>query len=116
MLPKLRYLAIASVAGTLLLPALAVAQAPPQQRAHLVPKKEQSGPKDCVHTRTTSKADPQVPEGQNLSRQLAQANGVICPPPQVDPKMTKKPAPGGGTMPVIRPPGSDQNHTGTEPK
>jgi hypothetical protein len=48
---------------------------------------------------------------QNLSDKLAKSNGVICPPGNVDPDM-QKPAPGGGRMKVIPPPGGpggDQN-------
>jgi hypothetical protein len=47
----------------------------------------------------------------NLSDKLASSNGVICPPSGVDPEM-QKPAPGGGRMKVIPPPGGpggDQN-------
>ena len=49
--------------------------------------------------------------GANLSDKLASSNGVICPPSNVDPDM-QKPAPGGGRMKVIPPPGGpggDQN-------
>jgi hypothetical protein len=48
---------------------------------------------------------------RNLSDKLANSNGVICPPENVDPDM-QKPAPGGGRMKVIPPPGGpggDQN-------
>jgi hypothetical protein len=41
----------------------------------------------------------------NLSDQLAQSKGVICPPAGVDTEMQQKP-PEGGTMKVIPPPGS----------
>jgi hypothetical protein len=55
--------------------------------------------------------DSTVGSGSNLSDKLASSNGVICPPAGVDPEM-HKPAPGGGRMPVIPPPGGpggDQN-------
>lgn len=117
MVRKLRCYGLAIAAAALLTPAVAAAQAPPNERPRLVPKKELSRPEDCVRTRATTGEglDVRGPEGRALSRQLAQANGVICPPPQVDPDM-KKPALDGGTMPVIRPPGRDTDHGGTEPE
>jgi hypothetical protein len=51
----------------------------------------------------------------NLSDQLAQSNGVICPPSGVDPKMTAPP-PGGGATPVIPPPGAPGGDPNTIPK
>jgi hypothetical protein len=52
--------------------------------------------------------------GQNLSRQLSQSNGVICPP-QTDPGM-KQPAPNQGTMPIIPPPGTPGGNPNVQPK
>jgi hypothetical protein len=113
MVPKIRVIGWAVLVGAFLVPSLAAAQAPPHRQNRVAPKKEQSGPKDCVSTRATTGqgADATAPEGQALSRQLARSNGVICPPP-TDPEM-KKPAPGGGTMPVIPPPDGKR---GIEPK
>ncbi len=51
----------------------------------------------------------------NLSDKLANSNGVICPPSSVDPEM-QKPAPGGGRMKVIPPPGGPGGDPGTIPK
>jgi hypothetical protein len=51
----------------------------------------------------------------NLSDQLAQSNGVICPPSGVDPKMAAPP-PGGGATPVIPPPGTPGGDPNTIPK
>jgi|SRR6516162_4038112 hypothetical protein len=51
----------------------------------------------------------------NLSDQLAQANGVICPPAGVDPKMAAPPRQGGAT-PVIPPPGAPGGDPNTIPK
>ena len=53
--------------------------------------------------------------GSNLSDQLANSNGVICPPTNVDPEM-QKPAPGGGRMKVIPPPGTPGGDESTIPK
>jgi hypothetical protein len=49
------------------------------------------------------------PDGSNLSRKLAQSNGVLCPPEHVDPAMRAPTPPDGGRMRVIRPPGSPGN-------
>jgi hypothetical protein len=51
----------------------------------------------------------------DLSDQLAQSNGVICPPSGVDPKMATPP-PRGGATPVIPPPGSPGGDPNTIPK
>ena len=53
--------------------------------------------------------------GANLSDKLASSNGVICPPSNVDPDM-QKPAPGGGRMKVIPPPGGPGGDQRTVPK
>jgi len=105
------------LAGALLLPALAAAQAPPHPKSRIIPEKQLSGPQDCIRTPATTGegAGAAAPEGRTLSQQLARSNGVICPPPHTDPEM-KKPAPGGGTMPVIPPPGSPGGPRGAEPK
>jgi hypothetical protein len=55
------------------------------------------------------------PEGKPLSDQLAESNGVICPPAGVDPAM-RQPTPEGGAMTVIPPPGSPGGDTSVQPK
>jgi hypothetical protein len=52
---------------------------------------------------------------KNLSDQLAQSKGVICPPAGVDKEMQQKP-PEGGTMKVIPPPGSPGGNPNVQPK
>jgi hypothetical protein len=47
----------------------------------------------------------ETPPSGNLSNQLSQSHGVICPPAGVDPEMSNPP-PGGGRTPVIPPPGT----------
>ena len=51
----------------------------------------------------------------DLSDKLAKSNGVICPPADVDPDM-QKPAPGGGRMKIIPPPGGPGGDQNTIPK
>jgi hypothetical protein len=51
----------------------------------------------------------------DLSEQLSQSNGVICPPAGVDPKMATPPR-AGDAMPVIPPPGTPGGDPNTVPK
>lgn len=107
------------MAALLLVPAAAAAQAPPQAKPPLAPKKEMRNPDACVEAPATvgegGDLDLKKPEDRTLSGQLAESRGVICPPPHVDPEM-KRPAPGGGTMPVIPPPGSPGGNPYVHPK
>jgi hypothetical protein len=41
-------------------------------------------------------------DGSNPSEKLARTDGVICPPPDIDPEIRAR-APGGGRTPVIAP-------------
>jgi hypothetical protein len=91
---------------TLAVPAAAAAQAPPDAAPPLLPHVETSTTTPCV-TRSTVGQDGgdievKTPQDKTLSQKLAQSNGVICPPPHVDPDM-HHPAPAGGPMPVIPP-------------
>jgi hypothetical protein len=104
----------------LVVPALAVAQTPPASDPPVRPKAElNNNPTHCVPSRETvgqgSDVDVKKPSRKSLSRQLAQSNGVICPPPHIDQGMTK-PAPPAGTMPVIPPPGSHGGNPHVQPK
>ena len=69
-------------------------------------------------TRQGAQQDSQnstVGSASNPSDKLAGSNGVICPPAGVDPEM-HKPAPGGGRMLVIPPPGGPGGDQNTVPK
>jgi hypothetical protein len=57
----------------------------------------------------------QKDDGKPLSDQLAQSNGVICPPAGVDPAMRQAP-PSGGAIKVIPPPGSPGANPDVQPK
>ena len=110
MVHKIRILGLA--VSALLLPAVALAQAPPPTKTPVAPKVEQLDPDACAHsdTQTTvgkgGEADAQRQDGKgNLSDKLARSGGVICPPEHVNSEI-KQPTPPGGSMPVIPPPGS----------
>jgi hypothetical protein len=53
--------------------------------------------------------------GQALADKLARSDGVLCPPSGVDPEI-RAPAPDGGRMPVIPPPGSPGGDPTVRPK
>jgi hypothetical protein len=53
--------------------------------------------------------------GNDLSDKLAHSNGVICPPPGVDPGMGVPP-PQGGTLRVVPPPDTPGGDQHTIPK
>ena len=50
-----------------------------------------------------------------LGDRLARSDGVLCPPPGVDPQM-HAPTPEGGNTPVIPPPGSPGGDPSVRPK
>jgi len=110
-----------ALALAMALPALAAAQAPPANTPPVRPKAElNNNPHDCAHSRETvgqgtDAVDIKKPQGKDLSQQLAQSNGVICPPPHID-QGIKKPAAPIGTMPVIPPPGSPGGNPNVQPK
>jgi|SRR5215217_6535276 len=76
-----------------------------------------SVPPGSPGTATIGEGEPRnpAPAPDNLSGRLAQSDGVICPPPAVDPEM-KLPTPETGNMPVIPPPGSPGGDPSVRPK
>ena len=120
-LPKLR---IALLFGAALMPALSLAQsaqvsplpkAPPE-----IMLKEARDPKACAPQQgltvgQENKLQSADTTGKSLSEQLARSDGVICPPPGVDPDI-RAPTPEGGRMPVISPPGSPGGDPNIRPK
>jgi len=94
-----------------LLSPVALAQSPPTSSQPTAPKADQAQAAACAHANTQATVgqggDVKVPtpEGKPLGEKLAQSNGVICPPDQVDPQI-HAPTPQRGTMPVIPPPGT----------
>lgn len=113
---------VGATLGLLQLPALALAQAPPQSRPPVAPKAEQVDPDACAHPDTQatvgsgSQVDGQREAGKgSLSDKLARSGGVICPPQHLDPEI-RQPTPPGGSMPVIPPPGSPGGDPSVQPK
>src|SRR4249920_2530343 len=76
-----------------------------------------SVPPGSPGTATTGEGEPHnpAPAPDNLSGRLAQSDGVICPPPAVDPDI-RLPTPEAGNMPVIPPPGSPGGDPSVRPK
>ena len=118
-LPKLR---IALLFGAALMPTLSLAQSAqvsPLPKAPEIMSQEARDPKACAQQGLTMGQDnkPQSADttGRSLSEQLARSDGVICPPPGVDPDI-RVPTPEGGRMPVIPPPGSPGGDPNIRPK
>ncbi len=116
---NIRVLWLAALAGAILTPAIAAAQAPPRTQTPVTPKTEQLEPKTCAgsdtHTTVGQGVRMQNPNNTSLSDKLARSDGVICPPANVDPEI-KQPTPPGGTMTVIPPPGSPGGNPNVVPK
>ena len=104
-LPKLR---IALLFGAALMPALSLAQSPqvsPLPRAPPeIMSKEVRDPNACAQQGLIVGQDNKLQSTEttasSLSEQLERSDGVICPPPGVDPGI-RAPTPQGGRMPVI---------------
>ena len=77
---------------------------------------------NCAPMQPKPNAGIAVPEGtttgqraEPLGDKLARSDGVLCPPPGVDPEM-HAPAPDAGKTPVIPPPGSPGGDPTIRPK
>jgi hypothetical protein len=108
----------ASLAGAALtVPAQAQRPAAPPQVEAAPPKLD---PKACSDRERAKSGDTQETQGSAVpkddpSDKLARTDGVICPPPDIDPNV-RQPAPSGGNMPVISPPGSPGGDPSVQPK
>jgi hypothetical protein len=79
-------------------------------RAQTQPDHPKLDPKACADRERLALADthgsqgPRIREtdGANPGEKLARTDGVLCPPPDIDPNI-HAPAPGGGRTPVIPP-------------
>ena len=96
---------------------MAAAQAPPAT-APLAPDRANN----CAPMQTTPQTGTAVPDGtttgqraEPLGDKLARSDGVLCPPPGIDPEM-RAPTPDAGKTPVIPPPGSPGGDPSIRPK
>jgi hypothetical protein len=98
---------------------VASAQAPPTPApppAQTVPPTPANGcapmpPRGTVAPEGTTTGQRSEP----LSDKLAKSDGVLCPPPGLDPEI-HAPTPDAGNMPVIPPPGSPGGNPNVRPK
>ncbi|MDQ8728146.1 hypothetical protein [Bradyrhizobium sp. LHD-71] len=110
----------ATIVLLLLLTGAAAAQAPPTN-PQFVPSSQATV--RCAPIRPPDSgpgtgAPPGQTTGQSrepLSDRLAQSEGLLCPPSNLDPKMQKD-APEEGKTPVIPPPGSPGGDPSVRPK
>src|SRR5260370_30899535 len=77
---------------------------------------------DCAPTHPVPQGGTVAPEGttpgqraEPLGDKLARSDGVLCPPPGVDPEI-RAPTPDAGNTPVIPPPGSPGGDPTVRPK
>ena len=122
MAPSLFVFRIALLFGAALTPSVPVAQPAQVLPAPASPEtmsKETRDPNACGQQGLTvgpdNKAQSADTIGKSLSDQLARSDGVICPPPGVDPDI-KAQAPEGGRLLVIPPPGSPGGDPSIRPK
>lgn len=113
---KTPILGAAVLSAVLWSPAITLAQAPPQVPAEAGHR----DPEACSKAPATVGQGGDIDvkggaQGRNLSDQLAQSSGVICPPAHVDSDINH-PAPPAGSMPVIPPPGSPGGDPSIKPK
>jgi hypothetical protein len=111
------------ICGLAAVSAAASAQAPPSPAT---PPAQTAPPApgrvtDCAPTRPVPPRGTIAPEGSTgpqaeaLGDKLAKSDGVLCPPPGVDPAI-RAPTPDTGNMPVIPPPGSPGGDPNVRPK
>jgi hypothetical protein len=116
---NIRVFRLTALVAAVLMPALALAQAPPKVEAPVEPKSEQLDANGCARERATigegGDVDARKGDGRDLSDRLARSGGVICPPSQGDPGI-KAPTPQGGPLLVIPPPGSPGGDPNLRPK
>jgi hypothetical protein len=103
---------------------VASAQAPP---APATPPAQTAPPavaraNDCSPMQPVPQRGTVAPEGtttgqraEPLGDKLARSDGVLCPPPGVDPEI-RAPTPDAGNTPVIPPPGSPGGDPNVRPK
>jgi hypothetical protein len=103
----------------ILAPGAAIAQAPPTPAT---PPQKTAPPAEQPSARCGAMKPQTTPDGGTVGRsseplgdKLAESDGVLCPPSDVDPAM-RAPAPDTGNTPVIPPPGSPGGNPNVRPK
>ncbi|HZE55413.1 MAG TPA: hypothetical protein VE111_19345 [Bradyrhizobium sp.] len=107
----------------LLAPAeVASAQAPPTPVTPMAQTAPAPPAEHCTPMRPVPPRGIVVPEGtttgqrtESLGDTLAKSDGVLCPPPGIDPEI-RAPTPDAGNTPVIPPPGSPGGDPTIRPK
>lgn len=103
-----------TVCSACLLMALSYTPVHAQAQAPTAPP-QAVNPKPCSDPAVEGQRNRDTTSGQSLSEKLDNSNGVLCPPPEVDPSI-KAPTPDAGKMPVIPPPGSPGGDPTVQPK
>lgn len=107
-----------------IMPVVALAQAPPAPATpppQTAPPNPDRAASNCTPTESVPDQNTVAPRGtttgraETLGDKLAKSDGVLCPPPGVDPEM-HAPTPQGGAMPVIPPPGGPGGDPSVRPK
>jgi hypothetical protein len=100
---------------------VASAQAPPAPATPPAPPAVARAT-DCAPTQAVPQRGTVAPEGgttgqraEPLGDKLARSDGVLCPPPGVDPEI-RAPTPDAGNTPVIPPPGGPGGDPTVRPK
>jgi hypothetical protein len=100
----------------------AAAQAPPTATTPPAPTATASAD-DCAPNAKSAmrrfNSEPGTTTGQAaepLGDKLARSDGVLCPPPGIDPEIRAPTPPDAGNTPVIPPPGSPGGNPNVRPK
>jgi hypothetical protein len=98
---------------------LAPAPGTPSGQSNVPPPTPRSDRIDCPpgvdEQRAPSVGQDTTGSGTNLSNQLSESGGVVCPPAGIDPGIVEQPRE-GGALRVIPPPGSPGGDQSIEPK
>ncbi|HEY0236144.1 MAG TPA: hypothetical protein VGC86_13975 [Afipia sp.] len=122
---KMKSILACSWALVAMSPVVVMAQAPPSPAMpppQTAPPNPERTNQNCAPTRAQPQEGSTAPRGSTagqanepLGDRLAKSDGVLCPPPGVDPQMYA-PTPNTGTMPVIPPPGGPGGDPNVRPK
>jgi len=98
------------------------AQAPPAPATPPAQTAPPTAAGNCTPTKPVPPRGTVAPDGtttgqsgEPLGDKLARSDGVLCPPPGIDPEI-RAPTPSAGNTPVIPPPGSPGGNPNVRPK